>query len=135
MTGDRLSVDDTRDAITTFLTKGYARLSKSKGQYPEIWAYFASYDWVVMAQLWGRMVDLPSWMPKHPMDLQQWWVQLGRPLGLKPLKPEKAHDALEDARWNRDFYLSLQHYEDQKIHDARADAFGAGQQSISRVDE
>jgi hypothetical protein len=73
----------------------------------EFWGYYADYDWVLMAQLFGRMVDLPPNYPMFCMDLQQWWVQLGRPEGVKPGKPKKAHDALEDALWNLRFYNAL----------------------------
>ena len=77
------------------------------GERPEFWAYYASYDWLVLCQLFGRMVDLPTWMPMHPMDLQQWWVQLGRPEGAKPPKPVSEHHALADARWNRALWANL----------------------------
>lgn len=71
----------------------------------EFWAYFADYDWVLFCQIFGTMMDLPKGCPKFCMDLQQWWVQLGRPQ--KPPKGEKQHDALADALWNWQFYLEL----------------------------
>lgn len=33
------------------------------GPNPEFWAYFADYDWVVLCQLYGRMIDLPDGWP------------------------------------------------------------------------
>jgi hypothetical protein len=106
---ERLPAEDVRYHVEAFLRAGET-LHEHRGDLrittPEIWAYFASYDWIVLAQLWGRMVDLPTWMPYHPMDLQQWWVQMGRPK-IKPPKPVNAHDALADARWNRDFHAAL----------------------------
>jgi hypothetical protein len=74
---------------------------------PEFWGYYADYDWVLLCRLFGRMVDLPPFMPKYCMDLQQWWKQLGCPEGLKPPKPKDAHNALADARWMAAFWKNL----------------------------
>lgn len=30
------------------------------GDKPEFWTYYADYDWVVLCQLYGRMIDLPG---------------------------------------------------------------------------
>lgn len=64
---------------------------------PEFWAYYADYDWVVLCQLYGRMIDLPKGWPMYCRDLKQWCDDLGNP-ELAPQANE--HDALEDARWN-----------------------------------
>ena len=32
------------------------------GLKPELWAYYADYDWVVLCQLFGTMMQLPSFM-------------------------------------------------------------------------
>jgi hypothetical protein len=79
----------------------------------EIWAYYADYDWVLFCQVFGTMMDLPKGCPKLCMDLQQWWLQLGRP-EIKPPKSEKEHDALADAHWNKQFYLNLTTYVSMK---------------------
>lgn len=72
---------------------------------PEFWAYYADYDWVAVCQLFGRMVDLPSHFPKFCMDLKQWSVMLG---GVRlPTQEHGAHNALEDARWNRRAFYFL----------------------------
>lgn len=64
---------------------------------PEIWGYYADYDWVVFCQLFGRMVDLPKDFPMFCMDLKQLLTMFD---GVKQFdKPEKEHHALEDARW------------------------------------
>ena len=80
------------------------------GKDPILWAYYASYDWVVFCWLFGAMVDLPGGFPMFPMDLQQWWVQLGRPEGMKPSKPKNQHNALADAIWNQEFHRNLRAY-------------------------
>jgi len=72
---------------------------------PEIWAYFADYDWVAFCQLFGRMIDLPNGYPKWCRDLKQlmWHLQVDRP----PKSWDKEHDALADARWNKDLFEKL----------------------------
>ena len=81
-----------------------------KGHFlPEFWAYYADYDWVVFCWLFGTMMDLPKGFPMHCMDLQQWWVQLGRP-EIKPIDPPGAHNALVDAKWNQELWLNLKAY-------------------------
>lgn len=90
-----------RTEIELFIKEGFA-LDKSR---LEIWADHASYDWVVFCWLWGAMVDLPTYMPMHPMDLQQWWLQLGRPK-TKTLELDP-HHALSDARYNKGFFEDL----------------------------
>ncbi|GAA0918614.1 hypothetical protein [Nonomuraea longicatena] len=66
---------------------------------PELWAYYAAYDHVVLAQLWGPMVNLPTGVPMFTCDLKQEHVRLGRP----PLPSQDGgeHHALADARHNR----------------------------------
>lgn len=74
---------------------------------PMFWAYYASYDWVLFAQLFGTMDDLPARFPKHPMDLQQMWVERGCNPEAMPPKPADAHNALADAKWNREFHCNM----------------------------
>ena len=63
----------------------------------ELWAWYAAYDHVALAQLWGAMPALPREIPRFTKDLRQLWDDRGRP----PL-PEVSgrHDALVDARHN-----------------------------------
>jgi hypothetical protein len=88
-----------RDGLKAFL-----------GESPVLWAYYASYDWVVFCWLFGMMVDLPKGYPMFPMDLQQRWVTLGKPKDVKPPNTTAAHNALVDAKWNLQLYLNLQEY-------------------------
>jgi 3' exoribonuclease, RNase T-like len=64
----------------------------------ELWAWFAAYDHVVLAQLWGAMPALPREVPRFTKDLRQLWDEKGRPP--LPTSAEKRHDALVDARHN-----------------------------------
>jgi len=43
----------------------------SEIKYPEFYAYYADYDWVVFCSLFGRMIDLPKWFPMYCKDLKQ----------------------------------------------------------------
>ncbi|WP_027346649.1 polyadenylate-specific 3'-exoribonuclease AS [Hamadaea tsunoensis] len=64
----------------------------------ELWAWYAAYDHVALAQLWGPMQALPRVIPRFTKDLRQLWDDAGRP----PLPDAAAarHDALVDARHN-----------------------------------
>ena len=68
------------------------------GEQIDLWAWFAAYDHVVLAQLWGAMPALPRAVPRFTKDLRQLWDDKGRP----PLPNAEAerHDALVDARHN-----------------------------------
>jgi hypothetical protein len=66
----------------------------------EFWAYYASYDWVAICQLWGRMLDLPESFPMYCRDLKQEADRLSVDLS-KEIPTENEHHALADARWNK----------------------------------
>lgn len=93
----------------------------------EFYAYYADYDWVVFCWLFGKMMDLPQGFPMYCKDLKQmvdsyvsktWkdvelstWGHNG--ITLEQLKshidypkqdPSKSHNAIEDARWNKQLY-------------------------------
>jgi len=70
---------------------------------PEIWAYYADYDWVAFCQLFGRMVDLPKGFPRFCRDVKQLSVDVGVPE--LPKQISTSHHALSDARWTREAYL------------------------------
>ena len=74
----------------------------------EIHGYYADYDWVVICQLFGMMVDLPRGMPKFCMDIKQLAVMLGNPR--LPTQADGQHNALADARWNREAFAFLRDY-------------------------
>jgi hypothetical protein len=68
----------------------------------EIWAYYADYDWVAICQMYGTMMGLPKSFPKYCLDLKQLSVMLGNPQ--HPKQTEGVHNALEDARWNKELF-------------------------------
>ena len=77
-----------RDDLLAFLT--------GPGEEIELWAWFAAYDHVVLAQLWGAMPDLPRDIPRLTREIRQHWELAGCP----PIPDPGAdrHNALADAR-------------------------------------
>lgn len=67
---------------------------------PQLWAWFAAYDHVACAWLFGPMIDLPDGCPMHTCDLVQEAQQLGLGMGDLPPQPAGLHNALADARHN-----------------------------------
>jgi len=103
---------------------------------PEFYAYCAYYDWVVFCWLFGKMIDLPTGFPKYCIDLKQELhdkvdklifskrvkfdivSSTNNILSLKekltkvkkhPDYPKQIneHNALDDARWNKELYIFL----------------------------
>lgn len=70
---------------------------------PELWAYYAAYDHVALAQLWGPMPALPLGIPMWTNDLKQEAARLRVSVDDLPelTQPEDEHNALADARFNR----------------------------------
>jgi hypothetical protein len=79
-----------RDALLEYLL--------APGEDVELWAWYAAYDHVVLAQLWGSMPSLPRAIPRFTRELRQRWDDVGKPP--LPQPPSNAHDALADARHN-----------------------------------
>jgi hypothetical protein len=79
-----------REALLAFLV--------TPGTQIELWAWYAAYDHVALAQLWGTMPRLPRPLPRFTRELRQRWEDVGRPA--LPPPPANAHDALADARHN-----------------------------------
>jgi hypothetical protein len=62
----------------------------------ELWAWYAAYDHVALAQLWGAMPSLPRDVPRLTREIRQHWESAGCPAVPEP-GPDR-HDALADAR-------------------------------------
>lgn len=93
----------------------YAWISSTSGMFdistdleepetPEFWGWTSAYDWVVLCQLFGPMVNLPREWPKHCNDLKTLAMLKGANRDDLPQQVGKAHNALEDAKWNREVY-------------------------------
>lgn len=91
-------------------------------QNPEFYAYYADYDWVVFCWLFGRMIDLPKHFPMYCIDLKQIYDEMDYPeyylvdkkqvinkLKEHPKYPkqENLHNALADAKWNKQLWKFL----------------------------
>lgn len=70
---------------------------RETGKRPEIWAHYASYDWIALCSIWGRMLDLPAGFPRYIRDSKAEADRLG--LKLPSQDPSGAHNALIDSRW------------------------------------
>lgn len=92
LTGPKISRAELADQFYSFVI--------SKTDKPEFWAYYADYDWVVLCQLYGRMIDLPKGFPMFCRDLKQELVLYGNPV--IPIDNSQEHNALADARWTRE---------------------------------
>lgn len=77
--------------VRDFLTAGAGKA--------ELWAWYGAYDHVALAQLFGRMIDLPDGVPMWTNDLRQEAQRLGNPT--MPEQETKEHHALADARHNK----------------------------------
>ncbi len=66
----------------------------------ELWAYYAAYDHVALAQLWGRMLDLPyPVVPMYTNDIMTLSALKGHPE--LPAQVAGNHNALSDAKHNK----------------------------------
>lgn len=99
---------------------------------PEFYAYFADYDWVLFCSLFGRMFDLPRGFPMYCRDLKQMLDERAANTYPNQTRYHKSdvddtlddkltwiksssnypaqtseHNALADARWNRELYQFL----------------------------
>jgi hypothetical protein len=88
-----------RDELHEFLMEPLGGPGGGRGSNRlELWAWYAAYDHVALAQLWGSMTALPREIPRFTKDLRQRWDDLGRPA--LPNAAADRHDALVDARHN-----------------------------------
>ena len=80
-------------------------MKPSKKDPVELWGYFSAYDHVALCWLFGEMVELPPGMPMMTRDLEASRQDIGINF---PKMQSGEHDALEDAKWNRDMFYFLQ---------------------------
>jgi hypothetical protein len=82
-----------------------AEIRKLVGRNPEFWAYFASYDWVALSQLYGPMMKRPVRWPMNVMDVEQLRIHVG--VSELPEQITPVHHALNDALWTREAWEYL----------------------------
>ncbi len=68
------------------------------------WAYVASYDFVGLTSLFGRLIDRPKGWPIWCRDLKQLIADKGVNKADLPIQEGVAHNAVEDAKWNLAVY-------------------------------
>jgi 3' exoribonuclease, RNase T-like len=78
---------------------------------PELWAWYSAYDHVVLAQLFGRMIDLPAGIPMLTCDLKQECLRVGDPK--VPEHTGRVHHALDDAIHDMEIHDFLLAFTDQ----------------------
>lgn len=75
------------------------------GERPEFWGYYVAYDWLLLCQLYGRMLDVPALWPNFAFDVQALRCLMG---GLSlPKQVNTEHHALNDAIWTREAWEYL----------------------------
>ncbi|NJL13300.1 MAG: 3'-5' exoribonuclease [Microscillaceae bacterium] len=79
-------------------------------QIPAFWAYFATYDWFLVLQLFGGMAHLPCNFPSYCGELRQEADRLNLAEAQYPPNP-KPHHAQWDAQWNRHLHQVLRSLE------------------------
>ena len=66
---------------------------------PVFWAWFATYDWFCMCQLFGGFLNVPYRWPNLSFEIYQEYTRHGHPS--LPVQSGQKHNALEDAKWNK----------------------------------
>lgn len=82
---------------------------------PSFYGYYADYDWVAFAQLFGTMMNLPDDFPMYCLDIKQSIQNLQYTEEL-PDNPNE-HSALEDAKWNLVVLNMLEQYHSKRIYE------------------
>lgn len=82
----------------------------------ELWAWYGSYDHVVMAQTFGTMMDLPRHVPMWTNDVRQEVHRQGNPRFPQIAVEGAAHDALYDAKLLKLRHEWLMDLENIRVH-------------------
>lgn len=120
--------DEWMDGVDEFVDRGI-RFGWNTDKPIEFYAYYADYDWVLFCSLFGRMLNLPENFPMYCIDLMQMvraMCEVKRNGGTNryksPLetyiktfkkapgypKQKNEHNALDDAKWNKELYTYIQ---------------------------
>lgn len=119
----RVSREEARDALLLFLPPD--ECLAAVGSEIEFWAWYGSYDWVLICQLFGPMASLPPTFPKFIRDMRQ-VIDDEEARKLVRLPPEAQHDALADARWLREVFVAKEATDRRKQLEADAERRGSG---------
>jgi hypothetical protein len=91
--------EEMKDIVYNFLM---APLLTNKKSWPELYAWYSSYDHLMLAQIFGTMLDFPNGVPMYTHDVRS----LADWFGVKswPKQVGGNHCALDDARHLRKIY-------------------------------
>lgn len=82
---------------------------------PSLHAWFSSYDHVVLAQIYGTMMNFPTHIPMYTHDVRSYVDWVGINPAFLPKQKTGNHDALEDARHLKKVYNVIEQYRLNKI--------------------
>lgn len=85
---------DIRRAVSNWIEGGVSDSGEKKA---ELWGWYCAYDHVLLGRLFGRMIDLPDFVPMLTFDLKQEANRLGNPQ-LPPPPAELEHFPLAEVR-------------------------------------
>lgn len=93
----------------SWIWQPYDRIGKNLREFigdcaPEFWTYYGAYDYVLLSQLMGGMSGWPAAWPYYARDLRQRLDAKGHSEIRQD--DDAPHDALEDARWIRETFLT-----------------------------
>ena len=86
------------DAVTQAIFNGGMAPRAPRRRDVSLWAYYAAYDHVVLARLFGSMAQLPGHIPMYTHDLMQEMDRRGVRRDQLPANDD-AHNAMADALW------------------------------------
>jgi hypothetical protein len=73
-------------------------MGQERYDFPELWGWCSSYDFVALCQVFGTMMNVPINYPHYMRDIQQVLDERGITDDLLPQPEGEAHNALVDAR-------------------------------------
>jgi hypothetical protein len=79
-------------------------------QKAEFWAFFGTFDWFLVMDLYGGFEYLPYNFPMYCGELKQEIERLNFPENLFPVQVNQ-HQALSDAKWNKALHEKLIDFE------------------------
>ena len=86
------------------------------GDRVEMWAWAPAYDWVVISQLYGPLVNRPVPFPWNASDLDQLGYMLGMRSDEWPGNTRAEHDALADAHFHREVFDVMRKRAGKALH-------------------
>jgi len=102
-------LDEDRIIFTNHSDKCHPTGNVSDFKDIKFYAYYADYDWVAFAWLFGKMINLPKGFPFYCRDLKQIADNIweSTKINTRFESPKNEHNALADANWNKEFYEFL----------------------------